>query len=184
MITYSEIYDILRKEKFNDVLQLLPKGFMKDIEIYFSEKKALSERESDIFSDEIKKSKKQTDNAIDMIKELVRRREEKVLKLALISAKIGVNKKDIESMLEHEKELFTLVAEKVENADKEIFSMIHGVQKEKLSNYLIKFNDDTPEFLGNNAETFGPFKKGDIANLPKEISSILVDSKQAIAIEG
>jgi DNA replication initiation complex subunit (GINS family) len=183
MITYAEIYEILRKEKYNENLQPLPKNFMSEIKSYFSEKKAVSNRESDMFSDEIKKSKKQLENAIEIIKELTRRREEKVLRLAVIAAKIGISKKDIENMLDTEKDLFTIVAEKIENAEKKLHLVIQGIHEETFQNDLVKFNQDIPEVLGQDSKVLGPFKKGDIANLPKDIATIFIDSKQATLIE-
>ena len=58
MISYNELYEILRKEKFSDSLQLLPKGFLDDVSLYISEKKEQSDSE-DMFSESGLKMKKQ-----------------------------------------------------------------------------------------------------------------------------
>ena len=57
--------------------------------------------------------------------------------------------------------------------------MWNGRQKK---NKLITFLQDTDEFLGLDGEKLGPFKKGDIANLPIEIASILVVDNKAEAV--
>jgi len=40
---------------------------------------------------------------------------------------------------------------------------------------LVIFKEDTPEFLGINEKTYGPFKKGDTAILPEENMRILLE---------
>ena len=39
MITFNDIYEAMRKEKYSDKLQLLPKNFLKEVADYFKEKK-------------------------------------------------------------------------------------------------------------------------------------------------
>lgn len=184
MITYSDLCEELRKEKYNDKLQGLPKNFLKDLNAYFNEKKAIAGRESDEFNDEILKTKRQIENAKSVLRELMRIRQRKILSLALVAARIGIDKRDTENMLEHEKELLTTTAKKVEDSEKKMNSVLNGATEEKdLKNILIKFNEDVPQFAGADSETFGPFKKGDVANLSPEIANILVDNGQASLIE-
>ena len=51
MITYNDLYELLRKEKYSEQLQLLPKNFIKDVAAYFSEKKNYADKGEDLFSD-------------------------------------------------------------------------------------------------------------------------------------
>lgn len=44
---------------------------------------------------------------------------------------------------------------------------------------MVKFLRDVPKFYGPNLEIYGPFKPGDIANLPKIIADILLHKKVA-----
>lgn len=45
---------------------------------------------------------------------------------------------------------------------------------------MIKFLAEVPKFYGPNLEIYGPFKAGDIANLPKIIANILLHKKVAV----
>ena len=72
MITYSELYDVWRKEKYNEKLQKLPKNFENEIETYFKEKNEASTKEKNsIFEEETQKAKKQLGNAASLLKEIV-----------------------------------------------------------------------------------------------------------------
>ena len=44
---------------------------------------------------------------------------------------------------------------------------------------LVLFIESIEEFVGLNGETFGPFEKDEIVNLPKQIADILVEDKKA-----
>ncbi|MEM4703123.1 MAG: hypothetical protein QXP53_01425 [Candidatus Pacearchaeota archaeon] len=185
MITYQEIYDILRKEKYNEALQELPKNFLKDLSEYISEKKKLVSKDSSVFSDTVIMTRKQLDNALSMIKEFLAIRERKVLNLAFTAAQTGISKRDTENLLEHEKELFELVVRKLEENQRLIKEKLDGNFREKdLKNLFIKFKQDVPAFLGPNGEELGPFSAGEIANLPREIAKILIDDGRVALIDG
>lgn len=185
MITYSDLYDVLRKERYNERLQKLPKNFFVQLGAYFREKKAVAEKESEgsIFDDEIAKTKKQLENAKTMVKELLTLRERKILGLALVAAKTGIGRNDVENMLSNEKELLEMITKKIEEDGKKLNSILQGVKEKDLKNQLVRFTRDAPEFLDLDSSRLGPFKKGDVANLPREIVTILIENDQADIIE-
>lgn len=172
MITYNDLYEALRKERYSEQLQQLPKTFISEIAAYFSEKKELASRNEDLFSDAIIKSKKQFENAISIFKELILRRKKKLLNLAFVAAETGISKRDFENMLDFEKRLFDQIMQNIDGAEKELSSLLNGKSNEQ-KNKLVIFKEDTEEFLGLEGDKFGPFKKGDMANLPVEIANIL-----------
>jgi len=173
MITYNDLYEYLRKEKYSEQLQVLPRNFIEDVISYFNEKKQIASQESDMFSDAMLKSKKQFENAISLFKELLLRRRKKLLTLAFVAAETGITKRDFENMLDFEKEIFDKTTKAMEEAEKRITEMLTGKKKEEIKNKMVLFKEDTEEFLGMNGEMLGPFKKGQIANLPAEIINIL-----------
>ncbi len=180
MITYSELYELLRKEKYNEQLQPVSKEFLKDVSEYFQDKRKIANKSNDDFSDVIVKAKKQLDHAVTLVKELITRRQKKVINLALIAAKAGISKRDVENMLDNEQQLFELVVKELEVEEKQINDLINGHSEEKdLKNQLVRFKLDTAEFLDMNENKLGPFKTGDIANLPKEITAILLKNGSA-----
>ena len=184
MITYSELYELLRKEKYNEQLQQLPKNFFKEVAEYFQDKKKISEKEDATFSDAIAKTKKQFEQAIAVLREIMTRRQKKVINLAMIAAKSGISKRDAENMAENEQKLFEMVIKELEQQEKKIDDMISGNYGEKdLKNQLVRFKQDTAEFLDMDENKLGPFKQGDIANIPKEIVKILLNSDSVDLIE-
>ncbi|MDD5191916.1 MAG: hypothetical protein PHH54_04425 [Candidatus Nanoarchaeia archaeon] len=184
MITYNELYDALRKERYSEQLQPIPKNFIKEVADYLKDKKEMSEKESDDFSDTIAKTKKQFENSIAIFRELMLRRKKKILDLAFIAAETGISKRDFENMLAVEKESFDGIMKSLERGDKKISKMLKGAEDDdKSKNKMIVFTEDTEEFLDLDGNKLGPFKKGDAANLSEEIANILIVDKKAEAIE-
>jgi len=184
MITYNELYDALRKERYSEQLQPIPKNFIKEVADYLKDKKEISEKESDDFSDTITKTKKQFENSIAIFRELILRRKRKILDLAFVAAETGISKRDFENMLAVEKESFDDIMKSLEKGDKKIAKMLKGAEDdEKSKNKMIVFVQDTDEFLDLDGNKLGPFKKGDVANLSEEIANILIVDKKADAIE-
>lgn len=173
MITYNDIYEALRKERYSEQLQPLPKNFVSEISVYLKDKKQLAGKEEDIFSDVIIKTKKQLENAISIFKELILRRKKKLLNLAFIAAETGISKRDFDNMLDFEKELFDKIMNAISTSDKEIASLLNGKEEKKIQNKLIRFKEDIEEFVNMKGEKMGPYRAGDIANIPEEISQIL-----------
>ncbi len=183
MITYNDIYEAARKERYSDQLQQLPKNFVKEVADYLKEKREIASKNDDVFSDVIMKTKKQLENAITLFKELILRRKKKILDLVLIATETGISKQDFDNMLLFEKTLFENLMKSIDISDKKLNEMLNGNHEEEMKNDLIVFNDHVEEFMGLNGEKMGPFEKGQIANIPKEIAKILVDSEKAEIVE-
>ncbi len=186
MITYQEIYDILRKEKYNEPLQDLPASFLKELAMYLEDKKQiLSKSETSLFSDTLKVTRKQLDNTVSLIKEIFSIRNKKVLNLSFTAAITGVSKRDTEHLLDHEKLLFEQTVKQLEENQKFLLLYFEGkVEKEKdLKNLFLRFKQEVPAFLLPDGSEIGPFKTGDVANLPKEIASIILADKKAVEID-
>ena len=183
MITYNELYDALRKERYSEQLQQIPKNFVKEVAAYLKDKKELAEKKDDDFSDAILKTKKQFENSIAIFKELMLRRKKKILDLAFVGAETGISKRDFENMLLVEKECFDGIMKSLEREDKKINEMLKGSDEEgKQKNKMVVFIDDTDEFLDLEGNKLGPFKKGDVANIAEEVANILIIDKKAEGI--
>lgn len=178
MITYNEIYEIARKERYSEQLQNLPKDFIQSVADYLKEKKELSSKEDDSFSDIIMKTKKQFENAKILFQEIIRIRKKKILTLVLIATETGISKQDFDNMLNFEKQLFEELMKSVDFSDKKLNMELNG-EEEKKKNDFILFTEHVEEFLGLNGEKMGGFEKGQMANIPKEIAKILVDDGKA-----
>jgi DNA replication initiation complex subunit (GINS family) len=186
MITYNELYDALRKERYSEQLQPIPKRFIKEVAAYLKDKKEIANKENDDFSDTILKTKKQYENSIAIFKELMLRRKKKILELAFVAAETGISKRDFENMLAVEKESFDSIMKSLEKGDKKVSEILKGVDDEgdKAKNKMIVFVEDTGEFLDLEGKKLGPFKKGDVANISEEIANILLVDKKVESVEG
>lgn len=182
MITYSDIYETARKERYSDQLQPISKNFIVEVSNYLKEKKEVATKEDDIFSDTIAKTKKQLENAVMLFKELMRIRRKKILDLVRIAAETGISKQDFENMFDFEKDFFEDMMRCVESSDKKLNEVLNGKKEEK-KNILLVFKKDVEEFLDLDGEKIGGFEKGQLANLSSEIANILIDDGKAEIVE-
>lgn len=184
MITYNDIYEAARSERYSEQLQNLAKNFIKEAAEYMKEKREIASKEDDSFSDIIVKTKKQLENATTLFKEIITRRRKKILNLVLIAAETGISKQDFDNMFTFEKNLFEELMKCIDISNKELDSTLNGVNnKEEQKNELIVFNEEVKEFIGLDGEKMGGFEKGQIVNIPKEIAKILIEDKKAEKVE-
>jgi len=184
MITYKDIYETAKKERYSENLQPIPKNFIKEISKYMKEKREAASREDDVFSDALVKTKKQLENAITLFQELLRRRRKKILKLVLIASETGISKQDFENMLLLEKSLFEDLMQCIERSDKKLNELLSGQKDDdSAKNSLIVFLEDVKSFNLASGENLGPFTMGQFANLPMDAADLLLKEKKAQLIE-
>ena len=183
MITFNEIYEALRKEKYSEGLQILSKNFLKEVNEYFREKREFLNRESDMFSEVVIRNKKKLENSRTSFRDLLRIRKKKILNLAFIASEVGISKKDFENLLGFEKDLFEDVVRILEKAEKEKENEMSGSINSESNFRLVRFLEEVPEFLNFEGEGVGPFEKGEIANLEVEIVEILKQDNRVEVID-
>jgi len=183
MLTFSDIYEAMRKEKYSENLQILPRKFLVEVSEYFREKREFLNKEDDLFSDMAIKNKKKLDNAVSSFRDLLRIRKKKILNLAFVASQVGISKKDFENLLGFEKDLFEELVKALERAEKNQSADMNGAAKDERKNVLVRFLDDVPEFLGFDGSEVGPFSKGEIANFGREIAEILEKDKKIELID-
>ncbi|MGK0209594.1 MAG: hypothetical protein ACI83O_000873 [Patescibacteria group bacterium] len=174
MITFNDIYESLRKEKYSDSLQPLPPNFLVESNEYFAEKRDFLSKEEDMFSDMAIKNKKKLENSIASFKDLLRVRKKKILNLAFVASEVGISKKDFEHLFGFEKDLYEEVVRALDRADSVREEEMSGADGNDLKHRLVRFISDVPEFLNFDGEEVGPFIKGEIANLEADVVEILV----------
>src|SRR3989344_1174639 len=153
MITFSEIYEAMRKEKYSEQLQKLPKKFLIEASDYF--------------------------------RELLRTRKKKILNLAFVASEVGISKRDFENLLGFEKDLFEEVVKDLEKAEKNLAIEMEGGQKDEMKHRLLRILEDGPEFLDFEGKENWPVKKGEIANLERELVEVFgKDSRVEVVEEG
>jgi len=186
MLSYNDLYEILRKEKYSDSLQQLPKNIAEDVAIYLNERKEESKSEGDMFSDIATKSKKQLENSISLFKELILRRKKKLLNLVFVAAETGIMKRDYENMLLFERDVFDKIVKAFEEGDKELSNLMNGKKIGDLDfdkKKLILFSQKVDQFADMSGNIIGPFNSGELANLDAQVSEILVQGGKARFID-
>ncbi len=184
MLTYNDLYELLRKEKFNETLQALPKNFFVDVSEYLNEKREQSAMESNLFVDSVAKTKKQLENSVAIFKELMLRRKKKLLNLVFVAAETGIMKRDYENMLSLERNLFEKMVKSFEESEKELSAVFIQRKVEDAKKYrMIIFNQDVEQFVDLLGNVAGPFASGELANLEKDVAEILVAGGKASFVD-
>jgi len=186
MLGYNDLYETLRKEKYSDALQPLPKKFVEEYKDYLNEQSEAITPQSQLFSDSVAKSRKELENAISMFRELMLKRKRKILNLVFIATETGIMKRDYENMLPLEKDTFDRMVNTFEEGDKRLNKLLTKKTEEespKEENNLVIFKQDIEQFIDHEGKSIGPFKSGDLANLDSNIANILTSDGKASFVD-
>lgn len=112
MLTFEELRTTTKKAKKSDKLQKLGENFFERVGSYLKRKKQLDE----------KLAKVESKNAVKLFEDLLDARENKLIKLATISAKSDIN---INNVHPQEEELFKQVRDSVEQHRQRIEDSVH-----------------------------------------------------------
>lgn len=199
VITYETLYELVRKEKYNQTIQEINKDFFKNVIKYLEEKERLitqSPKDS-TFSKEIINTRKQVENAKRLIKELYERRESKIIQFALLASRSST--KENVPLLPEEQKLYTDVSNVFDKYRREILEQMLNNQPPSIKepeppktikteekqpeNKLVRFTHPTPQFMTPDLSVVGPFEKEDISFIPEKIANTLIKKKRAEEIK-
>jgi DNA replication initiation complex subunit (GINS family) len=198
IITYEALYEILRLEKYKPELQKIDQDFIEKVVRYIREKNISIDSQKlkdSVFAPlSVKKTKKQVENAQKIIKELYEKRESKIIQLALLFSRTKNDMKFVDCLLEQEKRLFEeLISTFDKYRENVLYKIIEGrnpnqneepkilkiPEEATVDNKTLKIIADIPQFVGENTEIYGPFKEGEIVNLPVKIADLLIQNQRA-----
>ncbi|HLC57561.1 MAG TPA: hypothetical protein VJH95_03245 [Candidatus Nanoarchaeia archaeon] len=188
IINYETLYDLLRREKTAPELQKIAKTFPQDVKAYLKEKQEFIANQSSNSSAFSQKESglvlKQVENTKRLVKEICEKREAKIISLALSSVRTGA-KYDTSSLLNEELVFYEAVKSAL-NSSRHLLldpmlSSPEPLAPQKTSNNLkqVKFLNPTPQFLGMDMNSYGPFDQDYIASLPEDIAGLLIKTKRA-----
>jgi DNA replication initiation complex subunit (GINS family) len=164
VISFEYLRKILNEEKKSQNLTKIPDDFYETVRMYIEGKKKLAKEKKDEI--ELRNIERIVENIFNL-------RERKIINFAIMAARAGVQPSNLTS---EEKQFFQKVFETLKERriilDK-IKSALEGEVKKEVE-ILVVFKQDFPAFVGIDGQTYGPFKKGDIAKLPEENRKILV----------
>jgi DNA replication initiation complex subunit (GINS family) len=117
------------------------------------------------------------ENAKMVLSDIIRMRERKILLSAFSFADSGA---EPANLAPDEKSLFDQAASLImqfRTGRKKVLEPGH----ERKS--MIAFLEDVPQFVGTDMSNYGPFAKGDIANLPDDVTKLLIEKGAARSLE-
>lgn len=183
MVDYNELYEYLRKEKYGEQLQPLPKQFVHEVSIFFKEQRGHLSGTAELFSDDALRLKKQFENALSLFRELMRLRKRKILNLVFVASETGILKKDFGMMLEFEQHLFEELVKAVEIGDKALALTLNGDSSQIPTTALIIITQPIDAFVDLNGDLVGPFSKGSLVNVDKAVADILSKEGRATLVD-
>jgi len=175
---YAELYEFLRKEKYSEQLQVLPKNFIEDVSSFLHERRSQIAGGDD-FSEDYFKIKKQFENALSIFRELMRIRKKKLLNLAFAASETGIMKRDFGSLLGFEQELFEKIVSAVGEGEKILQSKLNNTKEKSSEDKMIMVSQPIGEFIDLSGGVVGPFDKGMLINLNSKVADILVSEGKA-----
>ena len=164
VISFEYLRKILNEEKKSQNLTKVPDDFYESIRLYLEGKRKVAKE---------KKDELELRNIERIVENIFNLRERKIVNFALMAARAGIQPSNLtpderlffNKILEVIKERRTLI-EKVKRS--------LNMQSQKETDILVVFKQDFPAFVGIDGQTYGPFKKGDIAKLPDKNRELLV----------
>ncbi len=196
-ITYETLFDLLRREKNRNELQVLEPDFFEQVQNYLVDKKNSVESEKTTVSRaEKEKIRIQLKNAKKIIKELYEIREKKILQLASNKAKTESSLLNTNNLLETEKEFFKQSYDLIKKYKQDFLMKIEepeSTKKEEGSVSSEKNDSDSseneyekivlkanlPKFVGLDKKIYGPFNKGEETELPNKVANLLIEKGRA-----
>ncbi|MFH1630778.1 MAG: hypothetical protein ABIA21_00950 [Candidatus Aenigmatarchaeota archaeon] len=157
MITFEAIRDMERSEKDSKKMQKLPEDLFQQLTEYFNRKREMSDKTS---SDII-----EIENVKMIISRLFDLRENKLLFMALTSARTGLPP---ENLTKDEQKVFLSMVEKIKNLRSDLLSCLDGQNRPR---FTVK--KDVPKFVGPDANVY-EFKEGQVIDIPKPLSEFLL----------
>lgn len=196
IITYENLYEILRREKFRTEIQKLDKTFYSDVLKYLNEKEAIlesqSKKDSVFASAEVEKTRTQLKNIRKILKELYEKRESKIIQASLFASRSNMAQ-DTSMLLPEEQAFFNELLDIFSNFKNNILmkllqNQLPTIKKpeqkdlktpDKTDTLAITILENIPEFVGPDMENYGPFEKGETIHIKPKIAKMLVNTKQA-----
>lgn len=163
MLTYETLRKIFTEERSTNKLIKLPGNFFMDVKDYLDKKTKLNSKE-DAW---------ELDSAKGTLEDLLEIRERKIMTLAMYSARSGITP---ENLTQEEKMFFDNLVKTIEDFQKQRKKSLKE-KPEKLTPVAVL--EDIPEFVGTDLKNYGPFKKGDVANVPEENAKLFIQKGMA-----
>ncbi len=164
-ITFEFIRKIQRQEMTEPKLSQIPEDFYQKAKDYLEHKRSIAEKKKDkLESLEVK-------NVERLLEDIFNRRETKMISNALMTARTGMI---AQNLIEDEKEFYESAVHMMKSQRERVLNLLFKKTKEIKEFEKIEFIDDVDEFVGIDLKKYGPFNKGDTADIPVENAKLLI----------
>ena len=210
-VTYESLFELMRREKMREELQELIPTFFDDVLDYLVEKQKIfdeTKHKTDIFSSqEREKTISQIKNVHKILRELYDRREFKIIMMATNKSRTGSSIINTTNMLKEEVLLFERLVSELSIFRTGIMENLLALRKPSLIDYelqqpepapdrtpvqepapekpaikKVKLLEDVPKFIGPELETYGPYNKEQVIDMPPEIAKLLINKGSAVEV--
>ncbi len=171
---FEDVRNIRIKEKENSSLSDIPKNFFQEVSRLI---------------DNLENPKK-TKNTVAMVKDIFKRREQKIARSALRAAR--TDEKRIENVTKKEKELYKNLVEdftthrdrlkRVKNSEN-LEENKTNKNKEEKKEYLVRTLERVPKFTGSESSEHGPYEPNQIVKMPRKEAKILLKKELVEEVE-
>ncbi len=169
-ITFEFIRKIQREEMTEPKLSKIPEDFYQKAKNYLEQKKKIAEKKED------KLASRELKNVERLLEDIFNRRETKMLNHALITVRTDI---PAQNLIGDEKEFFESAVNMLRTQRERVLNLLFKKTKLKQDFKKIKFNEDVEEFVGIDLKKYGPFKKGDITDIPNDNANLLIKMNKA-----
>ena len=172
-LDFDELRRIHRLEKNTSKLVDVDEDFIDSLENFVSEEK---KKYLESLKDFSASNAREFTNLKRIIEEIFLMREKKLLNKALISS--HTNDVKLENMATQEKKFFKnlmVVLDEYSACSSGLF----GGKTKKNSLISVEILKDVPTFVGTDMKEYGPFKEGQVVELPAKVSKLFISRKIA-----
>ncbi len=209
--TYEDIYELLRAEKFSAELQKITNEELQKINEYLKIKeRTISHEENTSSMNSAKKIKilNEIENARRTLSDLYEKRERKIINRSIVTIRSDSELKDTTNMLKSEIKLYEEMISLLKKNKQEFFNIITSasgdsdfIEKEmkeiekmksemdlaektaNIKKKKVEFLESSEQFYGEDLKTYGPYSKGNKAELPEKIANLLIEQKKVRILE-
>ncbi len=169
-ITFEYIRKIQREEQHEPRLSKLPENFYDKAKKYLDQKRKLLRKKAD------RTTSIELNNVERLLEDIFNRRETKIMNHAIITTRTDIPP---QNLTKKEQKFFNQIVDLLKFQREKTLNILLEKTKEEKGFKTLKFIKDIPEFMGADLKKYGPFKKGIIADIPKENAKLLIQAELA-----
>jgi len=148
----------------------LEDDFFDSLRVFINEKKEKIKQQRDLFDNRLSQ---ELFNIKNMLEQIISLRQKKIINKAIIYVQTG--EEDIDNMLLVEQRFYKKLVKLLEQYNDLVSGLFTDSKKQGLEVKTVEILQDVPKFMGTDMKEYGPYKVGDVVDLPLSIAKIFFD---------